>query len=143
MVKGLKLDPEWEFVRPAIMLNKNGYPMFGGKLLHRWLLWATGNQVVDHRNRNILDCRLRNLRLATPQQNNANRKPWGKVRYKGVSFNKEKRKYEVGIKVDGKKMHIGIFSDVKKAALAYDAAALAVWGEFAFLNFPKKSRGIK
>jgi len=48
----------------------------GGHLkLHRWLLDAAVSLQVDHINRNELDNRRANLRLATNQQNHCNRKP--------------------------------------------------------------------
>jgi hypothetical protein len=35
-----------------------------------------------------------------------------------------------------KKIHVGYFTDLHQAALAYDGVALAFHGEFAKLNFP-------
>lgn len=89
---------------------------------------------VDHRNRNGLDCRRENLRLANGEQNNANQ---GKHRsitssaFKGVYFDKSRNKWRAAI--DSR--HIGRFSTQEEAARAYDAEALLRWGDYACTNF--------
>src|SRR4051812_204373 len=52
--------------------------------LHRFLLDAPAGLLVDHRNRNGLDCRRENLRLATHAQNQSNLIRPRKGTYRGV-----------------------------------------------------------
>lgn len=95
---------------------------------------------VDHRNRNKLDNRRINLREATPQQNSRNKAPWGKHKYKGISFEKScKNPWRAMIYVNGKNITLGTFSDARLAAIAYDEAAQKYYGEFACLNFPERN----
>ena len=107
--------------------------------LHRLIIGAGPTDVADHVNGNGLDNRRINLRMATRSQNSANRA--GDVRkagttsvYKGVSWNKTKQKWVAYIHVNGKTRSIGYFVDELDAAIAYDKAASATWGEFARLN---------
>jgi hypothetical protein len=55
--------------------------------------------------------------------------------FKGVWWNKKAEKWKGQIQVDGKKIHLGLFSDPTVAARAYDEAATEHFGEFAHLNF--------
>lgn len=103
--------------------------------LHRVLLGlAPGDRrKVDHKNGNGLDNRRSNLRLATNSQNCANR---GKQSnntsgYKGVFWSNRDKLYEVKIC----RTYVGGFKDPISAAKAYDAAAIARYGEFAKTNF--------
>ena len=94
---------------------------------------------VDHIDRNTVDDRRENLRLATSSQNQANRgKPKGTCssKYKGVCWHKPTKKWRARIKVDGKLIHLGLFIEEFEAALAYDRAAKEYFGDFAKLNFP-------
>lgn len=82
-----------------------------------------------------------NLRLVTHKQNHANRKPdlhfkgsSTSSEFKGVGWDKRRKKWIAVIKVDGKKKFIGYFKDEFKAALAYNQRAQEEWGEFAYLN---------
>ncbi len=43
------------------------------------------------------------------------------------------------IMVDYKKYNLGRFDDAVEAAKTYDKKAVELFGEFAFLNFPKKN----
>ena len=93
---------------------------------------------VDHKNRNTLEGRLSNLRLATRSQQKQNQ---GLHRnstsgYRGVHWHRRDKKWSVSIQVDGKRIYLGYFTDKEDAARAYDVAARIHYGEFAQLNFP-------
>ncbi len=102
--------------------------------LHRAILNAPKNKMVDHRNGKTLDCRRKNIRLADKYQNQWNRK---KVKnasgYKGVRRN-SKNRWDAGIVYRGKYRYLGNFKDPKDAAKAYDRAALRLFGDFARIN---------
>lgn len=89
--------------------------------------------VLDHINRDPLDNRLENLRLATPQENAYNRGPWKGRQYKGVS-NVRQGYFMARITVNGKVIYLGAGRDPERLADIYDAAAHLVAGEFAYLN---------
>lgn len=90
----------------------------------------------DHINRNGLDNRRINLRAATAFQNLGNQalRSTNKSGYKGVNWNRLRRKWQGSIKIHGRSRHLGMFTDPVDAARAYNAAALEAWGEFAWLN---------
>jgi AP2 domain len=90
----------------------------------------------DHVNRNGLDNRRINLREATPSQNGANRGlPAANTSgYRGVYWNKQRRRWTAIISIAGHKKYLGHFGDPAEAARAYNRAALETWGEFASLN---------
>ena len=97
---------------------------------------------IDHINGVKTDNRIANLRLASNQQNAANQR--GKAsatsQYKGVSFHKQRRKWVAQCRGLGEgRGYIGLFETEEGAARAYDVAALAVFGEFARLNFPESA----
>lgn len=107
--------------------------------MHRLIAGAGHRELVDHENRNGLDNRRRNLRVATPGQNGANRKADNRKagrtsRYKGVFWDKNRQRWMATIHVDGKTRSLGRFPDEELAAAAYDAAATEAWGDFARLN---------
>ncbi len=106
------------------------------ELMHRVILSAQVGQEVDHINRNPLDNRRANLRLATRAENNANRPTTknkrGGVKYKGVYKNSKGMTFSVRFK----NKHIANFSSPEDAAKCYDKLAVAEFGEFAKLNFP-------
>lgn len=120
----------------------------GGKprkvYLHRALTRAGSGQIVDHINRNSLDNRKANLRIASSAVNNINRgknKTWrGKAtssKYKGVSWDNKRKKWHSYIWRDYKKMPLGYFIEERDAARAYDTIAYELHGEYAYLNFPR------
>lgn len=122
--------------------NKSTIPM------HRLILDAPKNKHIDHINHNGLDNRKENLRFCTSSQNSQNqRHTHNKLGYKGVYRNyrdeqdriKGKVKYHARIglrREDGTKYDklIGTFKTAKEAAIAYNNAALELYGEFACLN---------
>jgi hypothetical protein len=94
-------------------------------------------RMADHINHNTLDNRRSNLRIVTCAQNNRNtltRKD-NTSGCRGVTWHKPLRKWRVQIGVNGKKLHVGVYVDLKDAALAYDEAARRLFGEFAQTNF--------
>lgn len=97
---------------------------------------------VDHANRNGLDNRRCNLRVATRSQNIANRGPLktNTSGFKGVNFIKSTGKWQAAICVKGVQISLGTFLSPVDAARAYNDAALTHFGEFAYLN-PIESEG--
>jgi hypothetical protein len=95
---------------------------------------------VDHRNLDGSANGWGNLRPATRSQNQANKPKMSKPRtsrFKGVHWLKLERKWCAKMKVHGRNIYIGRFRDEELAARAYDAAAIAAFGEFARPNFPE------
>ena len=92
----------------------------------------------DHRNRNSLDNRRSNLRLAMPTDNARNRgmNSLNTSGFKGVSYDKRTSKWRASIYCKRKHKSVGYFPTKEEAARAYDAAAKLLFGEFAQLNFP-------
>jgi hypothetical protein len=56
--------------------------------------------------------------------------------YRGVSWNKNKKKWDVSIRVNGKTVFRACFASESDAAHAYDIAARQCLGDKAILNFP-------
>lgn len=104
------------------------------KLLHRAILQPDKREAVDHINNDKLDNTLSNLRICNQQQNSWNQvvRKNNQLGVKGVS--KSRTKYRARIRVSGKQMELGIFDDLKAAAMAYNRSALKFFGEFAKLN---------
>ncbi len=111
-----------------------------GGYLHRFVLGVDDAVLVDHRNLDTLDCRRENLRRATHSQNGCNH---AKKRYTEGTSSKFKGvdlhggRWRAQIAKDGVRTHLGLFDSEEDAAIAYDAAARDLHGEFARLNFPK------
>lgn len=95
------------------------------------------SELVDHINHDTLDNRRSNLRICTSVQNAHNYEKYGDrtSRYKGVSWNKGKGKWQAEIKFDSSKVYIGRFEDEDYAAAMRDQWCLDLHGEFAVLNF--------
>jgi len=90
-----------------------------------------GQLQIDHVQHN---CNAGPLRIATHQQNQFNRRKRRGAcsRYKGVVATKGK--WSAGITVDGNRHYLGLFNTEIEAALAYNQAAVSMFGEYAFLN---------
>lgn len=97
--------------------------------------WPDGD--VDHINRDKLDDRWCNLRLATRSQNSANvaLRRHSTSGFIGVTFDKPRNKWRAQIRIDGRKVNLGRYVTAEEAARVYDAATLKEFGEFAELNF--------
>lgn len=103
-------------------------------MLHRLLVSAPPDRLVDHRNRNGLDNRRSNLRLCTPVQNRANAISRNSSGYRGIFWDPDNKNWRARITHLGQKRSLGRFADPWLAAQAYNVAALEHWGEFAALN---------
>jgi hypothetical protein len=137
MQKHVILDPEHEHHRVNITFS-NGYAQVDDKYLHRVIMSAPSDEVVDHINGNKLDNRLHNLRICSQGQNTYNRAKTTAKRtskYKGVSWRKSHNKWQATIYVDKKQIHIGYYDSEEQAALNYDIVAKKCHKEFAYLNF--------
>jgi hypothetical protein len=93
---------------------------------------------LDHINRIKSDNRIANLREATHGQQgyNQGRRSNNRSGFKGGCWHKQRRKWLAQIMINGKRKHLGYFSTALEAALAYDKAAIRLFGPFACVNFP-------
>lgn len=108
---------------------------YSAGLMHRLIMNANKNQIIDHIDNNGLNNQRCNLRLCSHSQNMRNRKPSvHSSKYLGVSWNKYHEAWDVRITSNHKKIYLGKYRDEKEAAKAYNDAAKKYHGEFASLN---------
>lgn len=106
-----------------------------GTYMHRIIMDAKRGQHVDHVSRDGLDNQKRNLRFCSLWENSLNASPrLGTSKYKGVCFRKDSGKWRARIRVRGKLIQLGNFTNEKDAARCYDEAAKEHFGDFAYLN---------
>lgn len=101
--------------------------------MHRVIMNAKKNQIVDHINGDTLDNRKENLRFVTASQNIQNSMGYkGSSKYKGVHY--DRNKWRADIQKDKKRIRIGRYDSEIEAARAYDQKAIELFGEFAKIN---------
>jgi len=90
-------------------------------------------RLAEHANRDTLDNRRKNLRIATRSQNGANRglNKNNASGFKGVRLYKDRGQWEAGVRVNGQMKHLGFFATPEEAYEVYKAAMLELFGEFA------------
>lgn len=107
-------------------------------LMHREILNLKFGDGIksDHKDGNGLNnCRY-NLRSCSVVQNDYNKRSYKNSSsiFKGVFWNKERKRWDVQIKFNGKRHHLGRFYNEIEAAKCYNIAAKQHFGEFAYLN---------
>lgn len=110
------------------------------QFLHRLLLDAPPGMLVDHRDRDGLNCTRANIRLATTAQNSYNKGVPARSLsgFKGVGPDRFRPGFWVAnIMKRNKRYPLGSFPTAEEAARAYDNAARELFGDFAYLNFPE------
>jgi HNH endonuclease/AP2 domain len=98
--------------------------------------WA--DRHIDHKDGNRSNNAPSNLRLATYEQNNANRRVMKSSTsgVKGVELDKRSGKWCARITSNGKSQRLGSYDKLEDAARAYNRAAKRLFGEFAFTARP-------
>lgn len=106
--------------------------------MHRLIAQAPEGVEVDHINRNRLDNRRSNLRL-TDRLGNARNRSLNRASnsgYKGVrQFGSQGGRWMAEIGYEGRVFFLGVHQTSEEAAVTYDLAAMALFGEFAAPNF--------
>lgn len=93
-------------------------------------------RIVDHKDRDVSNNKIENLRPATDTQNSSNRTSakGSSSQYLGVSWYKYTNRWFASISSNHKVTRLGYFFCEKQAALAYNRMAVKLHGEFANLN---------
>lgn len=124
----------------AVRLQRKNEILQGGKdtrkviRMHRVIAGVDDGKFVDHINRNTLDNRRENLRIATNAQNQQNKKTpkHNTSGYRGVTWSAVAKKWQAAVSAEGKRYHIGYFECPEEAYKAYLEKAKQLHGEFFF-----------
>jgi hypothetical protein len=122
------------YAKTAITLSNGKQKLLS---MHRVILGLTDSKIqCDHINHDGLDNTKKNLRPCTHQQSHMNKSSAknSSSKYLGVSWHKNKDKWQSSIMFNNKQIHIGIFHNEEEAAKAYNNKAKELFGEFANLN---------
>ena len=106
--------------------NHCGYARNNKKgLMHRFIISAKDNEIIDHINQNKLDNRKCNLRIANKSINRLN-----SDKCKGYTIKKRKKGnvYTAYIRIDGKQFYLGTYDDENIAHQVYLNKRKEVYG---------------
>lgn len=110
----------------------------GRIFMHREIMGCVfgDGKEVDHILGDGLNNQKTNLRIGTHQQNTFNRKKKEGTtsKYRGVCWHKRDEHWRAQIRFNKKHKVLGCFNNEHEAALAYNTAAISLFGEFAKLN---------
>ena len=137
--RALRNHRTWYAVR-TVFLEPEGLRSI--EAMHRLIL--PGAPMVDHVDRDGLNCRRENLRRCeTPALNAANseREKRSVTGLRGVYPCSTGDGFRAQICVNYRTIHLGVRREPEAAARLYDAAAYEHFGEFARLNFPVQEPG--
>lgn len=100
--------------------------------MHRLIMDATSDVEIDHINLNRADNRRENLRFATHQENNFNKKYHknSTTKIKGVYWSKRLQKWYAKIYFNYKSIHLGVFENLEDAVAARQKAEKEYFKEF-------------
>ena len=106
---------------------------YANQLFHRVIMGNPPGYQIDHINRDKLDNRRQNLRLATGSNNQQNQ---GRYKsntsgFKGVHWLPSKNRWVARVQVDNKRIYLGSYKHLIKAAMIAAIARIMVHGEFA------------
>lgn len=144
------VDAKWARRYRWYLSRENGYPVRYEKRgksfvvlhMHRDLLQPPEGFIGEHKNRDRLDNRRSNIRVATQENNcwnmpktTTNFRAVTKSRFKGVKLNLKSGTWNARITVSKKTHSLGGYRTEKDAARAYDVAARYYFGDYGQLNF--------
>ena len=114
---------KWKFTNGYTESQRVGF-------LHRFVMDAKPNELIDHKNQIRSDCKKANLRRADKSINGQNSKMYSTNTsgYRGVYYHKLNKNWVANIRIDGKTINLGSYEDIIDAAKAYNDAAIARWG---------------
>jgi hypothetical protein len=132
-------DNYHELIRYSWAMNKKYVQTnIDGKVvkIHRLILNAKENEIVDHINHNPLDNRKNNIRIVDESINSHNKikKLNSMSKFMGVTKIKKTNKYCAKITKDGICYNLGYYILEAAAAEAYNKKAIELYGSFANLN---------
>ena len=103
------------------------------KKLHRLIMNAGPNDIIDHISGDVLDNRKSNLRFATSAENNRNTRKRidNSSGIKGVCWHKKFNKWTTYINIDGKRIYLGCYENKQDAEDVVRKARIELHREFA------------
>ncbi len=135
---------DYEWLNQWTWRAEDGYAVRCDKgkkiLMHHQIMQPPKGMVVDHIDGSRANNCRANLRVCTRSENSRNSRKRGGVSsvYKGVGYDKRKRKWYAKCQYQGEPVWLGFFDSEADAARAYDRKAAELFGEFARLNFPRE-----
>ena len=106
----------------------------GNTMLHRLIAGVNDpSDIVDHINRNRMDCRKSNLRVISPFGNSCNHKLFetNKTGYTGVYYSRHSSRYEVKVGYNNRRILLGTSrDDLITLAQMYNIGAQFFFGEY-------------
>ena len=140
------LDDFWKVRNVCWSKNKDGYIV--SKInrkeirIHRFILNPPCNMDVDHVGGELTryDNRKGNLRIATLAENTHNTPPTKRNSsgHKNVSWDKQRQKWVVAFRCNGKNIHVGRFVNYDDACKAEEAAENEYFGEYSYYKSQQK-----
>jgi len=107
--------------------------VFGKRYLAHRLAWfyvygEWPDKEIDHIDGNKKNNTLSNLRDVTPSENqrNVRRNKNNTSGYNGVCWNKERKRWQSKIHIEGKRTHLGWYKNIERAIWAYNITARAL-----------------